>query len=589
MYRPVFCAVSGVQSQSETVWKQAEKYRVPKIAFINKMDRNGASIERVVSELKDRFSVQAVPLQLPIGKEKDFSGVIDLVDLRAWSIDPLSGEYAEMESVPSELQSEAQDARMRIHEVLADLDDSVVASFLNGDELSSAQMRHVVRSQVIQNKMLPVFCGSAIRNIGIHQLLDAVVEYLPSPVDRREVYGYSPDRDGAPCVRVDINKPFSALVFKVMTDRFLGKLAFVRVYSGSISSGSLVANVNTGQKERILRIFRMHANHHEDEELAEAGDILAFGGLKNTKTGHTLAVDPKTVQFEVEKNPETVVSVAIEPRSRTDQEKLFSGLTSLNDEDPSFSFEEDKDTGQMVLRGMGELHLEILVERLLREYGVHARVGKPEVAYREAVTETAEIFGVFDREIAGVNQWAKVVCRFSPAGNGFEYIISDSGEKITQKTRDQVEQAFKTVYGTGVLVGYPLTGLKVELLSVDYKETDNSQKAIEIATSIAYRNGLLETKPIILEPIMGLEITVPEEYLGDVISSVLTRMGRVEAIEDSESGKVVLAYAPMRNLFGLTTTLRGLTKGRSLISIQFSHYDKVPQSVQEDIVGKYRG
>jgi len=588
----VFCAVAGVESQSETVWRQANKYKVPRLVFVNKMDRTGARFEGVVEELKSRLGANAFPLQLPIGKEADFRGVVDLVKMRAfvWQEDSFGAKYEETD-IPSDMVAFAEEKRVELLERLSELDDLFMEEYLDGVELTEERVKEVIRAATVKNKFFPVLCGTAFKNKGIQLLLDAVVDYLPSPVDMPAVTGILPNTGDYIERKPSDDEPFSALAFKIMTDPYVGKLTFFRVYSGVLRAGSYVYNSTGDRRERVSRILRMHANDREEIGEVRTGDIAALVGLKKTTTGDTLCDADNPIILESMVFPEPVVSIAIEPKTKSDLDKLMDGLKKLADEDPTFKVRYDNETGQTIISGMGELHLEVLVERLFREFRVEANVGKPEVAYRETITRSAEAEGKFVKQSGGRGQYGHVIMRFEPLppGTGFLFENKVVGGRVPKEYIPAVQKGIEEAAENGVLAGYPMVDFRATLLDGSYHEVDSSEMAFKVAASLAYRDGLKKAKPTILEPIMAVEVHTPEEYLGDVISSFSAKMGHVEGIEDRYGGKVVKALVPLRSMFGYTTALRSMTKGRATHTMQFSHYQPAPKSVQDEIVKKAQG
>jgi len=588
----VFCAVKGVEPQSETVWKQAGRYKIPRIVFINKMDRVGARFEWVIEELHRRLGANATAIQLPIGAEANFLGVIDLIEMKAylWDEDVLGARYRVAEP-PEALVEQATQMRAALLERLSETDDSFLEEYLEGSELGVERIKQVLRRATIQGKLFPVVCGAAFKNKGIQTLLDAVLDYLPSPVETEAVKAIQPNTGDYVTLIPRADQPFTALVFKIMSDPYVGKLAYFRVYSGALKTGATVYNATAARKERVHRLLRMHANDREQIAEVVAGDIAAAVGLKRVHTGDSLCEEGNPVLLESMVFPDPVVSVAIEPKTKADAEDLSNAIRKLLDEDPTFRIRYDRDTGQTILSGMGELHLEILLARLFREYQVEATVGRPEVAYRETITEAAEAEGKFIRQSGGRGQYGHVVMRFEPlpTGTGFLFENKIVGGSILQGYIPAVQKGIEEVRANGVLVGYPMVDFRAILLDGSYHEVDSNEMAFRIAASMAYKIGLERAKPTILEPIMGVEIFTPEEYLGDLISDLMGRMGRVEGIEDRHGGKVVKVLVPLRLLFGYTTRLRSLSQGRANHTMQFSLYQPTPQTVQDEIVRKVRG
>jgi elongation factor G len=588
----VFCAVAGVEPQSETVWKQANRYNVPRLAFINKMDRVGARFSSVVRELHTKLGANAVPIQMPLGSEADFIGVIDLVRMKAviWDEDVLGAHYREV-VIPPELAEEAEKARIYLLEKLSEVDDELMTAYIDGKSIPEEMINRVMRKGVVQSKIFPVLCGTAFRNKGIQPLLDAVVDYLPSPMDIPPTTGMVPDTGDYIQKPPSENEPFSALAFKIMTDPYVGKLTFFRVYSGTLKAGSYIYNATADRRERVTRILRMHANEREEIKEVAPGDIAAAVGLKRTTTGDTLCDEKHPVILESMVFPDPVVSVAIEPKTKADEEKLVAALTKLSEEDPTFKIRYDKETGQTIIMGMGELHLEVLVERAFREFSVAANVGRPEVAFRETITQEAEAEGKFIKQTGGHGQYGHVIMAFEPLppGTGFAFENRVMGGRVPREYIPAVERGVREAMENGVLAGYPMVDFRATLLDGSYHDVDSSELAFKVAASMAYKAGLAKAKPTILEPIMAVECATPEEYLGDVISDFSARMGHVEGIEDRHGSKVVKALVPLRSMFGYTTSVRSMSKGRATHTMQFSHYQETPRSIQEDLIEKIRG
>ncbi len=583
----VFCAVAGVEPQSETVWMQANKYGVPRIIFINKMDRKGADYKNVLHMIDKRLGARAVPLQIPYGKEENFLGIIDLIRMKAvvWNEEDLGQTYKEVD-IPEELLEEASNYRENLFEVLSDYDDEIMELYLEGKDIPEKKIKKVIRQATIKNEIFPVLMGSAFKNKGVQKLLDAVVDYLPSPVDIPPVEGISV-KTGEKIVRkADDNEPFSALVFKIMTDPFVGKLAFFRVYSGHIKVGDTVYNSGKDRKERIGRLVQMHANKKQDRKEVYAGDIVAAIGLKSVSTGDTLSDLKDPVVLEEMDFPEPVISVAIEPKSNSDQDKLSVALTKLAEEDPTFKIRTDEETGQTIISGMGELHLEIIVDRLVREFKVDASIGEPEVAYRETITTVAEVEGKHIKQTGGHGQYGHVVMKFEPLDPGAGIVFENKvvGGHIPKEYIPAIEAGIKEAADTGVLAGYPVIDFKAILLDGSYHEVDSSELAFKIAAMNAFRDGIKKAKPILLEPIMAVEVVTPEEYLGEIIKDLSSRRGKVLGFEDRQHGKIVIAECPLKEMFGYATQLRSHSQGRANFSMKFSHYSEVPESIQEEII-----
>jgi elongation factor G len=588
----VFCSVGGVEPQSETVWRQADKYRVPRIAFINKMDRVGADFFRGVRMIRERLRANAVPVQLPIGTEESFRGVIDLIAMKAvlWDEDTLGARYR-TEEIPAEHLEAAEQYREQLLEAVAESDDSLLEKYLNGQGISESEVREAVRRATLNITVIPVLCGAAFKNKGVQPLLDAVVDFLPAPTDVDAVQGVNPHTEATESRPAEDQAPFSALAFKIMTDPFVGTLTFMRVYSGVIESGSYVFNSTKGKKERIGRLLKMHANKREDIKEIYAGDIAAAVGLRDTTTGDTLCDDAHPIVLESIEFPAPVISIAIEPKTKADQEKLGVSLQKLASEDPSFRVATDRETGQTIISGMGELHLEIIVDRLLREFKVDANVGKPQVAYKETIRKTVEREGKFVRQTGGRGQYGHVVLRVEPlkAGAGFEFVDSTKGGVIPREYIPAVERGVRDAMETGGLAGYPMVDVKVALLDGSFHEVDSSEIAFKIAGSMAFKEATSKASPVILEPIMSVEVVVPEEFSGSVFGDLSGRRGRIQGMETRAGAQVITANVPLAEMFGYATDLRSMTQGRATYTMQFSHYEPVPQTISEEITAKAVG
>ena len=581
----VFCAVAGVESQSEAVWRQASRYRVPRLVFINKMDRTGADFQRVVEELRGQLAANAVPIQYPLGGEDDFQGIVDLVGMQAYV---WNQEGMQKSGIPSELVSTAERYRLNLLERLAETNDFFMEEYLDGVIFPEERIRQLIREATLKGDVYPVLCGAALRNTAIQPLLDGVVEYLPAPADMPPVRGIRPNT-GDYIQRVPSPEEFfSALAFKVVSDPYVGKLVYVRIYSGNLAPGDEVINANRGVRDRILRILRMHANKREEISGVSAGDIVAVAGLKSTTTGETLCDPLDPVILESMVFPEPVVSVVIEPKTKSDQAELASGLGKLTDEDPTFKTRYDRETGQTIVSGMGELHLEILVERLLREHNVRARVGKPEVAYKETITQSGQAEGSFAGEAEGRRYFGRVVMQFDPlpSGTGFLFENRLAGPVIPKEYLPAVRAGIEDAMASGILAGYPMVDFRASLMDGSFDVRNSTEMAFKIAAAMAYRSGLKKAKPAILEPIMMMEIFTPEEYLGELISDITARVGKIVAVEDYLGGKVVSAYVPLRCIFGYSSGLRSKTRGRATFTTQFYEYRKVSQEVQNELVRK---
>jgi elongation factor G len=588
----VFCSVGGVEPQTETVWRQADKYQVPRIAFVNKMDRLGADFFRVVQMIRDRLGARAVPLQLPIGAEDKFIGVIDLVRMKAivWEDESLGAKFRD-QAIPEELASVAAEYREKLIEAAADSDETIMDKYLEGQEISEAELTKAIRSATLGIKIIPVLCGSAFRNKGVQPLLDAVIEYLPSPLDIPPVKGIDPDSQQSDERPAKDDAPFSALAFKIMTDPFVGTLSFFRVYSGSLTAGSSVYNSTKGKRERIGRLLKMHANKREEIKEVYAGDIAAGVGLRTATTGDTLCDENEPIILESIEFPEPVISIAIEPKSKADQEKLGLSLQKLAAEDPSFRVRTDEETGQTIISGMGELHLEIIVDRLLREFNVGANVGKPQVAYKETVRKAVEQQGKFIRQTGGRGQYGDVWIKLQPQepGAGFEFVDAVKGGAIPREYIPAVEKGIKEATENGALAGYPIVDVKVTLFDGSYHDVDSSEIAFKIAGSMAFKEAARKASPVLLEPIMSVEVVVPEDFMGDVIGDLNSRRGKVLGMDSRPAAQAIDARVPLAQMFGYATDLRSMTQGRATYTMQFSHYEPVPANVAEGIIAKLDG
>jgi elongation factor G len=588
----VFDSVAGVEPQSETVWRQANKYGVPRIAFMNKMDRVGADFFMSVNSMIERLDANPVPVQIPIGAEDELRGQIDLVRMKAIYFDDetLGANYTEAD-IPEELLPKAHEYREKIIEALADIDDSIMEQYLDKAEIQSDQIRSALRRGTLEMKLTPVICGSAFRNKGVQLLLDAIVDYLPSPLDIPPVVGKIPRSDSMIVRHVQDTEPFSAIAFKVMTDPFVGQLTFIRVYSGVLNAGSYIYNSTKDVKERVGRLLKMHANKREEVKEVSAGDIAAVVGLKHTLTGDTLCDEKNPIILESIEFPEPVMSVAIEPKTKADQERLSQSLAKLAQEDPSFKVSFNEETGQTIISGMGELHLEIIVDRLLREFKVSANVGRPQVAYKETIRGSAKSEGKFVRQTGGRGQYGHVVIQLEPleAGKGFEFENKIVGGAVPREYIPAIEKGIREASDRGILAGYPVVDVKALLYDGSYHEVDSSEMAFKIAGSMAFKEAAKNAKPVLLEPIMSIEVVTPEEYMGDVIGDLNSRRGRVQNIERRGNVQVIRSQAPLAEMFGYATSLRSKTQGRATYTMQFSHYDEVPKGVSEGIIAVVRG
>ncbi len=585
----LFCAVGGVEPQSETVWRQADKYNVPRIAFINKMDRVGADFYGAVEMIRDRLGANVVPVQIPIGEGDMFSGLVDLIRMKAvmYHEENYGATWDEIE-IPHDLEEKAAEYRTHLLESISEFDDTLLEKYLEGDEIDEQDIIRAVRKATVNVSITPVLLGSAFKNKGIQRLLDAVVHFLPSPVDMPEIVGHHPKTQEMLTRKPSDDEPFAALAFKIMSDPYVGRLTYFRVYSGVAKAGSYVYNTTANKRERLGRLLQMSANKREDIEEVRTGDIVAAVGLKHTKTGDTLAVEGKPIVLESMRFPEPVIAVAIEPKTKADQDKLGASLGKLAEEDPTFRVRSDEETGQTVIYGMGELHLEILVDRLLREFKVGANVGKPQVAYKEAITKKAQAEGKFVRQSGGRGQYGHVVLEVEPAerGAGFEFVNKIVGGVIPREYINPVAEGVKEAMANGVISGYPLIDVRVTLLDGSYHDVDSSEVAFKIAGSMALKNAALKAGPVRMEPIMDLEVIVPEEYLGEVMGDLNSRRSKIKGIFPRKDAQVVTASTPLAEVFGYATALRSLTQGRAIFTMRFSHYEVAPQSVSEKVLEK---
>jgi elongation factor G len=583
----LFDAVAGVQPQSETVWRQADKYAVPRIAFINKMDRVGADFAASVKSIVDRLGANPVPVQLPVGAEDRFEGVIDLIEMKLIRyVDPIGTSW-EVDEIPAAMLEAATIARAAIVEAVADHDEAIMNAFLEDEDVDAATLRAAVRACTLDLSITPVLCGSAFKNKGVQPLLDAIIDYLPSPLDVPPVTGIEPRTNAEIVRRPALDEPFSALAFKVMSDPFVGKLTYFRVYSGVLKAGSHVTNVTTGRKERVGRILQMHANSREERESVGPGEIAAAVGLKQTTTGDTLSAEGHSVLLENIVFPEPVIDVAVEPKTKADQDKLATALARLSEEDPTFRVRSDEETGQTVISGMGELHLEIIVDRLIREFGVGATVGKPQVAYRETVRKKVEkVEGKFVRQTGGRGQYGHAVISLgpNPVGDGYTFLNKIVGGVIPREYINSVDQGIQEAMSAGVLAGYPVVDIGIELTYGSYHDVDSSEMAFKIAGSMAFKNAMQKAGPVLLEPVFAVEVTTPEDYMGDVIGDLNSRRGRIEGMEPRGNAQIITARVPLSEMFGYATSMRSMTQGRATYSMQFHSYDEVPKSLADEIV-----
>ncbi|EAT14206.1 elongation factor G [Desulfuromonas acetoxidans] len=587
----VFCSVGGVEPQSETVWRQADKYGVPRLAFVNKMDRIGADFQRGVDMMKDRLGANPVPLQLPIGKEDYFKGVVDLVEMKAfiWDDESLGANFDEVE-IPAEMSGDVEAAREAMLEELCTYDEGLMEKYLGGDELTVAEIKSAIRTATIDLHINPVLCGSAFKNKGVQHLLDAVVDYMPCPTDVPAIEGLDPK--GNEITRpADDDGPFAALAFKIMTDPFVGQLSFFRVYSGIAEAGSSVLNSTKGKKERLGRILKMHANKREEIKQVYSGDIAAAVGLKYTTTGDTLCDSEGECLLEAMEFPDPVIHIAVEPKTKSDQEKMGVALGKLLAEDPSLGVRTDEETGQTILSGMGELHLEVIIDRLKREFKVEANIGAPQVAYRESITKSVEVQGKFVRQSGGRGQYGDCWLRIEPQepGAGFEFVDAIKGGVIPREYIPAVGKGAEEASQNGVIAGFPIVDVKVTVYDGSYHDVDSSEMAFKIAGSMGFKEGAAKAGPALLEPMMAVEVVVPEEYMGDVIGDLNSRRGKVQGMDSRGSAQVISAHVPLASMFGYATELRSMTQGRATYTMVFDHYDQVPKAISEEIIAKVKG
>ena len=582
----LFCAKGGVEPQSETVWRQADKYGVPRMAFVNKMDIMGADFYNCVKMMKDRLQANAVPIQLPIGSEDTFLGVVDLITMKALLFKDDLGKVIEEVAIPDDMKDIAEEYRNNMIECVAELDEELMMKYLEGEQLTEEEVREGIRKATIAVKMIPVMCGSAYKNKGIQQLLDAVIAYMPSPLDIPAIKGVSIDGDEEIERPADDNGPFAALAFKIMTDPYVGKLCFFRVYSGTLSSGSYVLNSTKNKRERIGRILQMHANHREEIEMVYSGDIAAAVGLKDTTTGDTLCVDTNPVILESMEFPEPVIHVAVEPKTKAGQEKMSIALQKLAEEDPTFRVSTDAETGQTIIGGMGELHLEIIVDRLMREFKVEANVGNPQVAYKETIRKPVRYESKYVRQSGGKGQYGHCVLEIEPKepGTGYEFVNKIVGGVIPKEYIPAIDAGIQGAMNNGVLAGFQVVDVKVTLVDGSYHEVDSSEMAFKIAGSMGFKEGCRKANPVLLEPIMRVDVQVPEEYMGDVMGSLNSRRGRIEGMEARSGAQNIRALVPLSEMFGYATVLRSSTQGRGTFVMQTSHFEEVPKNIQENIV-----
>ena len=589
----VFCAVGGVQPQSETVWRQANKYRVPRIAFVNKMDRIGADFYNVEKQIKERLKANPVPIQIPIGAEDNFKGVIDLVRMKAlvWEDEAALGSKYEIKDIPAELQEKAEEYREKMIEAVVETDEELMEKYFAGEELSEEELKKAIKKATIDLAIVPMLCGSAFKNKGVQPLLDAVIDYLPAPIEVDWIKGIDPKTGEEINVNPGDDEPFAGLAFKIMTDPFVGKLTFTRFYSGIITAGSYVLNATKNKKERVGRLLRMHANKREEVSEFYSGEIGAIVGLKHTLTGDTLCDEKRPIILERMEFPDPVISVAVEPKTKADQEKMALALQKLAEEDPSFRVTTDEETGQTIISGMGELHLEIIVDRLKREFKVECNTGKPQVAYRETFKNQVEQEYKYAKQTGGRGQYGHVFIRLIPQerGKGYEFVDLIKGGVIPREYIPAVNKGIQEAAQGGILAGFPVVDFKVELYDGSYHEVDSSEMAFKLAGSMAFKEGVKKANPVILEPIMKVEIEVPEEYMGDVIGDINRRRGQVNSMEDVHGIKKINAFIPLAEMFGYSTDLRSMTQGRGTYSMVFDHYEEVPNNIAEEIIKERQG
>ena len=588
----VFCAVGGVEPQSETVWRQADKYGVPRIAFVNKMDRPGADFGRVLDMMRSRLHARPVAIQYPLGKEDTFRGVIDLIENKAVVFhDATMGSEFSIEEIPADYKDVVHEYREKLIEAASEVDEHLMGKYVSGESISNEELMSAMRKATIAIKLTPVICGSAFKNKGVQQLLDSVVNYLPSPIDIPAIEGVNPANSNPEVRKADDKEPFSGLVFKIMTDPFVGQLAFFRVYSGSLNSGAYVYNSTKQRRERVGRLLKMHANKREEIKDVMAGDIAAAVGLRDVTTGDTICDEQKQVLLESMDFPEPVISVAIEPKTKADQEKMGVALGKLAQEDPTFKIHTDPDTNQTIISGMGELHLEIIVDRMMREFNVGANVGKPQVAYKETIRKKADAEGKYIRQTGGRGQYGHVKITVEPsgAGAGFVFVNDIVGGAVPREYIKPIEQGIREALSNGVLAGYEVKDVKVTLYDGSYHEVDSSELAFKIAGSMAFKEACRKASPALLEPVMKVEVVLPEEYMGDVIGDLNSRRGRIEGMEARPGTQIIKSFVPLSQMFGYATDLRSRTQGRATYTMHFSHYEEVPKQIADEIIAKARG
>ena len=588
----LFDSVSGVQPQTETVWRQGDKYRVPRICFVNKMDKNGADFEHVLETIRKRLGARPVAIQIPIGAEANFKGVVDLIEMKAvlWHDETMGAKYS-IEEIPENLQKKAEAFRLQLIEIVAETDDVLLEKFLEGETPTNAELKAGIRQATIDLKIFPVLCGSAFKNKGVQTLLDAVVDYLPSPLDKPPVEGIDPNHAGAIETRkADDSEPLSALAFKIINDPF-GKLCFVRVYSGSLKTGDTIFNPRTGKTERVGRLVKMHANKREDINEVLSGDICACVGLKDFKTGDTLSSPQHHIALGAITFPDTVISVAIEPKTKADQEKMGVALSRLADEDPTFKVRTDDESGQTIISGMGELHLEILVDRMKREHKVEANVGEPKVAFRETIRKAAEAEGKYIRQTGGSGNYGHCWLRIEPnePGKGYEFINAIKSGSVPKEYIKPIDQGVQGAIELGILAGYPLVDIKVTLFDGSYHDVDSNEMAFKFAGSIAFKEAARKASPVLLEPVMAVEVTVPEEHMGTIIGDINSRRGRIEGMEHAGGSQIIKAIVPLKEMFGYVNDIRSSTQGRASYTMQFARYEEAPRMIADEIIGRSQG
>ncbi len=587
----IFCAVGGVEPQSETVWRQADKYDVPRIAFVNKMDRNGADFYYVLDMIKTRLGANPLPIQIPVGKEEGFTGIIDLLSMRAVIYKDEMGIKFEYEDIPEELIPTAEKYRQELIENIANYNDDILNKYVENLEITEEELKAAIREITINVKGVPVLCGAAFKNKGVQFLLDAVVDFMPSPIDIPLPMGINPDNQMEITRKVSDEEHFSGLIFKITTDPFVGRLSYLRIYSGTLGSGSQVLNTSNGKKSRISKLLVMHANSREEIKEAHSGDIVAVVGLKNVNTGDTICEPGKPIKYESIIFPEPVLSIAIEPKTKADQEKLSISLSKLAEEDPTFRMEVDSETGQTIISGMGELHLEIIVDRLLREFGISANVGKPEVSYRETITKEAQVESKYVRQSGGRGQYGHVIVRFEPNayGRGFEFEDKTKGGVIPKEFIKPVEMGIESAMQSGEIAGYPVVDIKATLLDGSYHEVDSSEIAFKIAGSKAFREAMKKGLPILLEPVMDVEVVAPDEYMGDVISDLNSRRGKILSVTLRNKNRIIRADVPLAEMFGYATDVRSRTQGRATFTMQFKKYEPAPGRIADKVIERFKG